>query len=200
MKAIIAQDVLVKYPDHNEEFHVITDASDYQLGAVIIQKGAPVAFYSRKLTAAQRNYTTMEKELLSIVETLKEFRTMLFGCKALHVHTDHRNLTYNTLNSQRVLRWRLFLEEYHPIFHYIKGTDNTLADALSRLPHSAGQSSTGPNQPNSPSDTNQSPGDSNSSFAASAFSILMDDEEMFQCFLNYPTVDEQHPFALDLIQ
>ena len=51
MKAlIIAQDTLVPYPDHNnEEFHVITDTSDYQLGALIMQKGAPVAFYSRKL-------------------------------------------------------------------------------------------------------------------------------------------------------
>ena len=79
MKAIITKEVLIQYPDHNEEFHVITDASDYQLGAVIIQKGAVVAFYSRMLTAAQRNYTTMEKELLSIVETLKEFRTILLA-------------------------------------------------------------------------------------------------------------------------
>ena len=196
MKAIIAKDVLVRYPDHNEEFHVVTDASDYQLGAVILQHGAPVAFYSRKLNPAQRNYTTMEKELLSIVETLKEFRTMLYGCKALHVHTDHRNLTYNTLNSQRVLRWRLFLEEYQPQFHYIKGTDNTIADALSRLPRSAGQRVAGPSQPKSPSDSTKASltDDYN---AATAFSILCDDQDMLECFLNYPAVDEQHPFALD---
>jgi hypothetical protein len=199
MKAIIAKDVLVRYPDHNEEFHVVTDASDYQLGAVILQRGAPVAFYSRKLNPAQRNYTTMEKELLSIVETLKEFRTMLYGCKALHVHTDHRNLTYNTLNSQRVLRWRLFLEEYQPQFHYIKGTDNTIADALSRLPRSAGQGISGPNQTKLPSDSiNQLPSSNDEdTFAASAFSILCDDDDMLQCFLNYPAVDAEHPFALD---
>jgi hypothetical protein len=53
--------------------------------------GAPVAFCSRKLNPAQRNHTTMEKELLSIVETLKEFRTISRGCKALHMHTDHRH-------------------------------------------------------------------------------------------------------------
>jgi hypothetical protein len=85
--------------------------------------------FSRNLNASQRHYTTGKKELLSIVETLKEYRTMLFGCRELHVYTDHKNLTFNALQTQYVLRWRLFLEEYGPIFHYTKGSENRVADA-----------------------------------------------------------------------
>ena len=205
MKAVMAQDAYIRYPDHNQPFHVFTDASDLQLGAVIMQDNKPVAFYSRKLNSAQRNYTTMEKELLSIVETLKEFRTMLYGCKELHVHTDHKNLTYANLNSQRVMRWRLYLEEYNPIFHYIKGEDNTLADALSRLPRKEGEGMTAFPKGHSVIQNRKAryngidddqPNDITNSGQISS-SILMDDPELAECFLNFPDVDHEHPFALD---
>jgi len=64
---------------------------------------------------------------------------MLYGCKELHVHTDHKNLSFANLNSQRVLQWRLFVEEFNPQFPYIKGEHNAFADALSRLPFEEGQ-------------------------------------------------------------
>jgi hypothetical protein len=91
IKAVVAKETFLQYPDHNNPFHVYADASDCKMGSVIVQEGKPVAFFSRKLNAAQRNYTTGEKELLSIVETLKEYRTMLFGCRELHVYTDKRS-------------------------------------------------------------------------------------------------------------
>ena len=134
MKKVLSKETLLSYPDFNKPFDIHTDASKRQLGAVISQNGKPIAFYSRKLNDAQTRYTTTERELLSIVETLKEFRNILFG-QQLRVYTDHKNLTYTNPehNTERVMRWRLLLEEYGPELIYIKGEDNVVADGLSRL-------------------------------------------------------------------
>jgi RNase H-like domain found in reverse transcriptase len=64
---------LLSFPDFNKPFHMYMDASKYQLGSFIMQDDKPLAFYSRKLNPAQKWYTTGEQELLSVVETLKEF-------------------------------------------------------------------------------------------------------------------------------
>jgi hypothetical protein len=72
---MITRDAFLSYPYHNQPFHIYCDASELQLGAGIIQNGRAVAFYSHKLTATQRLYTVGEKEMLLIVETLKEFCT-----------------------------------------------------------------------------------------------------------------------------
>ena len=133
MKAIICADAINVYTDLNKPFHIYTDASDLQLGAAIIQDSRPVAYYSKKLTSAQKNYTTTEKELLAIVMTLKEYRKILWGAK-LFIYTDHKNLTFRTFSIKRILRWRLFIDEFDATMSYIEGSKNVLADCFSRLP------------------------------------------------------------------
>ena len=132
-KKIISREVMLTYPDFNQPFIIHTDASHLQLGAVISQNGKPIAFYSRKLNPAQTRYTTTERELLAIVETLKEFRNILLG-QQVTVYTDHLNLTHKNFNVERVMRWRLILEEFGLDLQYTKGETNIVADALSRLP------------------------------------------------------------------
>ena len=132
IKKVLAREVLLAYPDFSKPFEIYTDSSAYQLGSVVTQEDKPIAFFSRKLNKAQRNYTTTERELLAIVETLKEYRNILLGQEII-VYTDHKNLTYKVFNTERVMRWRLICEEYGPILKYIKGDKNIIADALSRL-------------------------------------------------------------------
>ncbi len=135
VKAMVCQETLLTYPDWSKPFDIHTDASDFQLGAVISQEKRPIAFFSRKLNSAQKNYTTTEKELLSIVECCKEFRNILFGYP-IRVYSDHKNLVHAATisQSQRVMRWRLILEEFGPDIRHISGEDNIVADAISRLP------------------------------------------------------------------
>jgi hypothetical protein len=141
IKKVIVTEILVLlcYPDFNKPalFHLYTDASDHQLGAVIMQDKKPIAFYSRKINTAQKRYTTTENELLSAIETYKEYKNILLGYPVI-VITNHENNTFNGLKaSDRVLRtcWLLLLEEYGVRFEYLPEKKNvdTVADALSRL-------------------------------------------------------------------
>jgi RNase H-like domain found in reverse transcriptase len=132
MKTIVAREVLLAYPNFLLPFKIHTDASLLQLGVVILQQGKPIAFYSRKVNPAQMRYTTTERKLLSIVETLKEFRNILLGYPLI-VYTDHKNLTCKKFNTERVMRWCLLLEEFGPELFYIQGEHNIVAYSISRL-------------------------------------------------------------------
>ena len=121
------------FPDYSIPFQIYTDASNFQLGAAIIQRQKPIAYYSKKLTPAQKNYTTTEKELLPIVTTLKNYPKMLLGSKII-IYTDHKNLPFRTFSVQQILQWRLFLNQFNCCVKYIPGQKNVLADCFLRLP------------------------------------------------------------------
>jgi hypothetical protein len=73
MRLLMAVNAVAAYPDHNKWFDVYTNAFDFQLGTCIIQEERLVAYFLGKLRKSQQNYTTMEKEMLSIIATLKKF-------------------------------------------------------------------------------------------------------------------------------
>ena len=78
---MIQKETMLAYPKFGETFHVYADASDTQLGGVIMQNGKPLAFDTSKLNHAQSKYTTGEQQLLSLVKTLKSFENIIMGQK-----------------------------------------------------------------------------------------------------------------------
>jgi hypothetical protein len=131
-KLLIALDVLLAYPNLSRPFDVEVNASDYQLGGVVKQDGVIIACFSRKLNTAQRGYTTIEKELLSAHETLTYFRSLLKGA-VIRLHTDHKNLTFKHLTSDRCLHWRNDqIEAFDVTFIYKPGPKNLNGDLFSR--------------------------------------------------------------------
>jgi hypothetical protein len=135
--ALVTAPVLAT-PDFTQPdtFEVHTDASIEGLGAALIQGSRPVAYMSRKLNAAERNYTTTEQECLAVIEALREWRCYLEGAR-FTVFTDHQPLTYmdtKAMLSRRQIRWSEELQRFTFDWRFTKGADNLVADALSRVP------------------------------------------------------------------
>lgn len=125
-------------PGDNKIF-VTTDVSDVGTGAVLSfgptwETSRPVAYESKQLNAAEKNYATHDKEMLAIVRALHKWRTDLLGAE-FTVLTDHHTLEFfsrqKDLNKKQ-LRWQIFLADFNFDIKYIKGDANTVADALSR--------------------------------------------------------------------
>jgi len=131
-KRVIAKETLLAHPNFNKSFQIHTNASHWQLGAAVSQEGKRIAFHGRALNPAQTRHTTAERELPSTAETVKEYRNVLLG-QQIVVFTDHKNPVCKHVNTERVMHWRLLLEEFGPKLTCVKGTNNIVADALSRL-------------------------------------------------------------------
>ncbi|KAJ3551387.1 hypothetical protein NP233_g13090 [Leucocoprinus birnbaumii] len=129
--------------DQSKAFEIECDASAFATGAVLLQRDTngdkhPVAYYSKALNPAERNYHVSDQEFLAIVRALKEWRHYLEGSPhAITIWSDHENLTRwrepQQLNRCQA-RWMLYLTRFNYTIKHLAGNKNTLADALSRRP------------------------------------------------------------------
>ena len=140
--AVLAAPVLM-HADQARPFVVVTDASDYAVGASLEQDNAaserhPVAFFSHGMSKAERGYPVHERELLAIFLALRTWRHYLYNSDfTVECKTDHRPLQHfmeqSTLSGRQV-RWQTFLSEFNLEISYMPGADNHFADGLSRRP------------------------------------------------------------------
>jgi transposase InsO family protein len=139
LRAFESADIL-KHFDYHKETIVETDASDMAIAGILKQRHGdhflPVAFYSRKMNSAERNYEIHDKELLAVVASLSQWRHMLAGLPSvITIKTDHEALRYFQTQrqiSRRQARWALLLAQYDFVIEYRPGTRAGEPDALSR--------------------------------------------------------------------
>ena len=140
IKSSLQVEPVLKLPDFAKPFSLNTDACKYGIGAVLTQlhddQEHPVAYYSKHLTRAQRNYSTTERELLAIVFAVQHFKQFLYGGK-FTVWSDHQPLKHLLSTKEpatRLLRLLNKLSTFDYEIKYKKGIANADADALSRIP------------------------------------------------------------------
>ena len=145
-KGALQDDSLLVHYDESKPLILACDASQYSLGAVLSHimedvKERPVAYVSRTLTSAEKNYSQLEKEGLAIIFGVKKFHNYLFG-RNFSIESDHQPLSYlfneakgiSQTASSRIQRWALTLSAYQYTIRHKSGVTLSNADALSRLP------------------------------------------------------------------
>jgi hypothetical protein len=134
LKTIMSTPPVLALPDFSIPFVLESDASGYGLGAVLMQKGRPIAYFSKALGVKAMAQSIYEKEAMAILEALRKWRHYLLGNKLI-IRTDQQSLKF--LTSQRLLegvqhKFMLKLLEFDYLIEYKKGSENSVADALSR--------------------------------------------------------------------
>ena len=141
IKDTLANTTLLSHPKPGALTCIMTDASDTAVGAVLQQyinnQWKPISYFSKKLQSAETRYSTFDRELLAIYLAIKHFRHFVEG-RSFHVSTDHKPLTYTLAtrsdrHSPRQARHLDFISQFTTDIRHVKGTDNAVADALSRI-------------------------------------------------------------------
>ena len=139
IKILLTIDPILRLPDPEKTFVLRTDALDYGIGAVLIQEHEGklflICYASKKLSDAEGNYSTIEKECLAVVWGIKRFHVYLYGVRFV-LQTDHEPLTYMNrakFTNNRLMRWAMFLQSYNMKVEAMKGSDIVEADYLSRV-------------------------------------------------------------------
>ena len=144
IKNMLVSAPVLRIPDFDKSFILYVDASQVGIGGVLMQEHEgvehPVGYYSRKLLPYQCSYSTIEKEALGLIMSLSHFDVYVKGSgQPVQVFTDHNPLVflYKMKNTnQRLMRWCLVLQDYDLEISHVRGSENVLADALSRAPSS----------------------------------------------------------------
>lgn len=135
IKTLLQEKIELFQPDFSKPFELTTDASNFAIGAVLSQNQHPVTFYSRSLNKTEQNYATNEKELLAIVWALQKLRNYLYGVADLTILSDHQSLQFSISErnpNSKLKRWKNFIAKYGAKIIYKPGSQNVVADALSR--------------------------------------------------------------------
>jgi hypothetical protein len=137
LKKALTEAPVLKIADFSKPFTIVSDASIIGTGAVLLQDDQPIAYCSKKLSKAERNYFTTEQELLGVIHALEEFRCYVEGgMYPVTIVTDHNPNTFlrtQVTLSRRQARWVEYMERFDYVWKYIPGRDN-MADPLSRTP------------------------------------------------------------------
>ena len=139
LKHCLTEAPLLVSPDVSKPYEVVTDASTVGIDAVLLQDNRPIAFESRKLSDAEKNYHTTEQEMLAVVHALKTWRCYLEGA-TFTVVTDHVSNTFFQTQpslSRRQTRWSEFLQRFRPFDWSYRAGRTNIADPLSRYPADA---------------------------------------------------------------
>lgn len=134
LKEKLTKAPVLALPDFSKTFELECDASGVGVGAVLLQGGHPIAYFSEKLHSATLNYPTYDKELYALIRALQTWEHYLVS-KEFVIHSDYQSLKYirgqSKLN-KRHAKWVEYLEQFPYVIKCKKGKTNVVADALSR--------------------------------------------------------------------